>query len=178
MSNTDKTLAAPAVTGTGKAHRSVTVACKIPNGLTLQLCEERRSTETAQGTTRDVVTYSKVGDVIIVAGPAYPNGSTPKGFKRRPDDADGFALTHKVPAEFWEKWIAQNADADYVRSGMIFAYPDIESVAAKAADMSRIRSGFEPVNPDGDSRVPATMAGGLTQITTAEEWTGSRDAAR
>lgn len=176
MSN--EKITAPAVAGTDKSSRTVTVACKIPTGLTLQLCERRETQETAQGTTREVVTYSKVGDVIVVAGPAYPNGPVPKGFKRRPDVVEGYALTYNVPADFWGAWLEQNKDADYVRSSMIFALPDVQSVQSKAIEMKDVRSGFEPIDPDGDARVPATMAGALTQVTTAEEWKGGSAAAR
>src|SRR5258708_18988887 len=36
----------------------------------------------------------------------------------------GYALTPNVPRAFWEEWLAQNADADYVRNHCIFADTD------------------------------------------------------
>lgn len=162
-------VSAPAVAGTDKASETVTVACKIPNGLVLQLCQKQKRPEQGLGVTREVNVFSKVGDTITVAGPAYPNGPVPKGFKRRPEDADGYALTRNVPAAFWEAWLAQNKDTDFVMSGMIFAFPDIESVMAKARDGERIKSGLQPLDPDGDSRVPGSV-GPISMIRTEEEW--------
>jgi len=153
--------------------RTVVVACKIPNGLVLQLCQKRKQREQGLGVTRDVEVFTKVGDTITVAGPAYPNGPVPKGFKKRPDDADGYALTHNVPADFWEQWERQNAEADYVKSGMIFAFSELESIRDKARDGERLKSGLQPLDPDGDLRVPGSI-GPISAVETAAEWTGKR----
>lgn len=162
-------VSAPAVAGTRKSAETVTVACKIPNGLVLQLCKPIVQVEQGMGVTRDVQVHLKTGETITVAGPAYPNGPPPKGFKRRPDDADGYALTKNVPGKFWEEWFLQNKDADYVTSGLIFAFPEIESVMDMARDGERIMSGLQPLDPDGDSRVPGAV-GPISKIQAEEEW--------
>lgn len=172
-----KTPAAPAIAGEPARKsanaRTVTVACKIPNGLVLQLCKSHIETEQTMAGSRDVKVYRKMGPTITVAGPAYPNGTVPKGFKRRPEDASNMALTFKVPADFFEEWMKQNADADYVRSGMIFGFADLASVEDQAQELVKELSGFEPVNVDGpDPRVPRPMTAAVTGIETAEEWRG------
>lgn len=162
--------AAPAIAGgtERKAARTVTVACKIPNGLILQLQQPMKQVEQGRSGASEVTINVKHGERIIVAGPAYPNGQVPKGFKRRPDDADGMALTHKVPADFWEQWIQQNKDADYVKSRMIFAFADVEDVRSRAAEFVKVQSGFQALDPEGDSRVPKPVGNGVSPIEKAK----------
>jgi hypothetical protein len=73
----------------------VTVACRLPNGLTLQL--------------------SQVGRRY---GPRYKVLGT-----RDEPSPGGFALTRGVPRAFWEAWVEQNRGRDYVVHRHVFAYP-------------------------------------------------------
>lgn len=155
--NTSAPLAAPTVKTPSKA-KFVTVASKLPMNIEIQLCKPHTAAITGQfGSTKETV-LRKEGAVHIIRGNAYPNGQAPKGFPRRPDLIEdshgGYALTPNVPADFWAAWLEQNADTDMVRSGMIKAQPDLDSLAADAREHEDSDSGLGPLNPDGDRRNP------------------------
>jgi hypothetical protein len=99
---------------------------------------------------RDVETWKKSGPIYDVLGPAVPFGAVPR-FQAE----GGYRLTFGVPVEFWEKWIKQNHDADYVRNGLIFAYESIDRVTDVCIDNEELLSGLEPLNP---KRLPKGFA--------------------
>lgn len=135
-----------------KAGRTVTVACKVPSGLVLQLQRPMRRREPAMGSaTPQEVTYMvKYGDRYTVKGPSYPVGTPPKGFPKPPMNEGGFALTPGIPTDFWKQWVEQNQNAPYVKSGAIFAYTDIDDAVACAADNEGYLTGLEPISTDED----------------------------
>lgn len=170
------TAAAPAVKTT-KTSGTVTVACKFPAGVVLQLCQKVEFEERTQaGGTVKRIRYDKVGQVFTARGPADPNGQAPKGF-RRPEVEGGYALTSGIPADFWEEWLSQNAQNPLVLSKMIFAHVSKDSTIDEAQDHESTRSGFEPLNPDGtgkdrDSRIPRSLDPSVSNIETADERKG------
>lgn len=159
---------APAV-HTAKAGTTVTVACKFPAGVILQLCRETSFVEeTRAGGRIERKRFDKVGEVYTVRGPAMPNGQTPKGY-RRPEVEGGYALTSNIPTEFWEQWLYQNRENPLVTSKMIFAHATHDHAAGKAGDLHETRSGFEPLDPDGvDSRIPRSLDPNVSNVETAE----------
>lgn len=57
-----------------------------------------------------------------------------------------------VPREFWEKWLAWNKDAPYVKNGAVFVIEnakDQKSFNAAAAERLPEKTGFEGLSPDG-----------------------------
>lgn len=160
--------AAPAVhTPRGKGSAVVTVACKIPNGLVLQLCKPTEYPEETRSGTVMRKRFDKFGERIIVSGPAYPNGNIP-GFPARPMIVGGYALTPGVNAEFFAEWIAQNAKAPFVANKMIFGFSSLDETKGEAADHREVRSGFEPLALDKDPRMPKA-APGVGAIVAADE---------
>ena len=160
--------------------RTVVVACKIPNGLVLQLQHPfEKFEDTREGPTKR--TYNVFGGKrYVVRGPAYPVGTLPKGFaqyKPAPMIEGGYALTRGIPKDFWEQWLKQNEQADFVippdgaEHGMIFAYDDLDDVVAAAREQEELLSGLEPLSTDEDAqgrltdrRVPKPITGGLQGI--------------
>lgn len=124
---------------------TVTVACKLPHGLFLDLVDP--------GVFKDV--DPKVG---VMARPVDPdnrvriNGAARPVGVPLPEDAaqvvGGYALTPGVPKAFWDKWLAQNKDAPYVKQNLIFAAERAGSVVGEAKEKREIRSGLEGLNPD------------------------------
>lgn len=117
--------------------QTVTVACKLPNGLELELRDEdgERQVHLVRGSAarrRLEVGGEVVGDVGSVAF--------------------GYGLT-QVPKDFWEEWLKRNAKYQPVVSQAIFALPDVNSAKSKAREMEKIETGLEPINPEGDKRV-------------------------
>lgn len=125
------------VTGT------VTVACKLPHGLILQLQEPREVAEPTQTSPdRKVTRYERVGKTITIAGCALHND--------RPTQKQvmgGFALTHGIDASFFSKWLEQNAQHPAVEGGFIFAAGKMETVETQIAKGEKRRTGMEPADP-------------------------------
>lgn len=118
---------------------TVTVACKLPNGIHLEAFNMVPMTE-----------RTMAGNTIETKRAVSAGRFTVKGVKRRSDDAGlalGFALTHGCPKDLWDSWLAANKDNPIVVNGIIFAAGGTNDVRAKAKDHEGIRSGFEPLNP-------------------------------
>jgi hypothetical protein len=136
--------------------RTVTVACKIPTGLVLQLQRRVDRMEDTRDGPIPRTYWTKHGRTYHINGPAYPVGTIPKGFPRIPMIEGGYALTTGIPAEFWEEWLEQNKRSDFVvpapgaEHGMIFAYADVESTASAAREQEKLLSGLEPISTDED----------------------------
>ena len=137
--------------------RTVTVACKIPMGLQLQLQKDMEKWDDERGGPVKRTYKVKTGKIYYVAGPAYPQGGKPKNFPREPMVEGGYALTPGIPAEFWEEWLHQNRLAPYVQAtdgaehGMIFAYGLKADTVAAAREQEKQMSGLEPLSTDVDA---------------------------
>lgn len=123
---------------------TVTVACKLPNGLQLQLqrFEERPSQIYGGGVRMERIAIF-YGPVVIVGGTASPYGMHPKHRM-----SNGYALTPNVDAEFFAKWVEQNKELEVVEKQMIFAMAKDDSLVSKTKEMEKVRTGLEPVDPE------------------------------
>ncbi len=65
----------------------------------------------------------------------------------QPPNARGsaYALTYNVPKDFWDLWIAQNADHDAVKNNLIFAHTQTGRVESKTKEFENLRVGLEPL---------------------------------
>lgn len=95
----------------------------------------------------------------------------PKGMKR-PTLEGGYALTPGIPADFWAEWLAQNKDNPIVVNKTIFASDTRDAIEGLADDHKEFRSGFEPLVPDTDPRIPKSTNPAVQDIATE-----TRDAA-
>lgn len=157
-----------------KKPGTVTVACKIPHGLILQLCKKTAWVEDTPSGSRDRIRYDRHGPRVFVRGTAYPVQPGPE-FPERGPMAGGFALTAGVDAEFFDQWLEQNKQSPVVVNGLIFAEPTRESTKAKAEEFKSKRTGLEPLditlNAKGESndpRVPRPASRAVGIITKAE----------
>lgn len=122
------------------AGEIVMVACKLPNGvhLDIQTKEGGRKRVTVQGSAQKVGTDVKApGDMKVLVG--------------------GYALT-PVPKEHWDEWLKLNSKLSIVTGNMIFAQPNKASAESKAKEQGEIRSGFEPLVPDDKKTGVKTFA--------------------
>lgn len=164
-------LAAPSVKTTSKAA-FVTVACKVPTGVVLQLCKKTIWMEDTPSGARERVRFDPFGETYTVQGPATAVGSTPRGYKA-PLVAGGYALTPNIPADFFAKWMEQHELNPIVKNKMIFAHGSKADTIKEAHELKFTRSGFEPLDVDNnDSRIPKPALGGVTPISTADEFAG------
>jgi hypothetical protein len=102
---------------------TVTVACKHPNGLHLDL-----DTETG-GKKR-----------VTVRGYATPFGVAPH-------TVGGYALT-EVDAAHWEAWFAKNKDSSLVKDQIIYAMPARKQAEARATEQEEVKPMSAPLDPD------------------------------
>jgi hypothetical protein len=132
-----------------KSAATVTVACKLPAGLILQLWEMKDQHESSPTGTRTIQKAQKKGEPIKINGCALRFGQVPE-FPM----PGGYALT-QIPADFWEEWLAQNQDSDAVQNRIIFAHDsaDKASTQARAQAKEKVKSGMEPIDPKNPPRV-------------------------
>lgn len=150
---------------------TVTIACKIPNGLELQLCKRDDYDEETPSGTRKRIRYVKVGEIVVVRGPANPVGN-PNA--RAVPLIGGYALTHGVSADFWNEWLEQNEMNPLVVNNMIFAQTKRESARDQAAEQSTTRSGLEPLiapvkGGAKDPRLPKSVNPKVGPVRTEDE---------
>ncbi len=129
------------MSGNKGSSNTVSVACKLPNGLILQLYKmETRSEATMMGF-RDVKVAVPVGERITLNGNAVHVDRAPKH-----EIMNGFGITRNVPAEFFTQWLKDNHDMKAVREGMIFACDSNGRMADESRDKQSIRTGLEPLD--------------------------------
>lgn len=126
---------------TGK--ETVTVACKIPQGLVLQIHEKRTMKVVATHGVTEEERYFPKGEPFVLNGSAHAQNEGP-----RCRTVGAFAITHGVPKDMWEMWMEQTGrHHPAVLSGMLFAFPDEDRTIAAAKEKRKIVTGLERLNP-------------------------------
>jgi len=112
---------------------TVTVACKLPNGLHL-----------------DVNGF----DRVTIKGNALPFGESAVDYRI----VGGYALTPGVPRDLWDAWLKDRTTMDIIVKGIVFAQEKPADVVAEAKNGAKVITGLEPIDPDkpgnGLERVP------------------------
>lgn len=141
-----------------KSTSMVTVACKLPNGMYLQLHDMVDSYEVTAMGRKDCKVARKRGEPIKLLGSALRFGQV-----LEVPMPGGYSLT-QVPADFWAEWCEQNADSDALKNRVIFAAdtPDKASAQARDQHKEKVKSGMEPIDPKNPPRV------GALKVTPAE----------
>lgn len=91
----------------------VTVGCKLPNGLVLDV----------EG--KQAIVAGFRGEGVRIIG--------------------GYGLT-AVDKELWEAWLEIHKEQPYVKSGVIFAQDNGNSVRSQAKEQEKVKSGLEPLS--------------------------------
>lgn len=118
---------------------TVTIGCKLPSGVHLNIFTMEDSQEPIMG-----------GGWRVIKKASFAGRVTIKGVGRRVDDprvVGGYALTPNVDADVWAEWLKQNKDSDLVKNRMVFAHVKQAEAEAQARDQQSLRSGLEPVDP-------------------------------
>lgn len=121
---------------------TVTVACKVLNGMRCRIHKLTNVTVVGMGSTRTEKQWLETEKEFILAGPAHAQNEGPRHVV-----SSGFALTHGVPKDLWDEWIGQNKDLPAVKAGLIIAYEDPAKVKDAAKERKGIKTGLERVNP-------------------------------
>jgi hypothetical protein len=128
-----------------RSRDTVTVACKIPNGLILQNHTMEDGFEPVfGGGSRPIKVARPVGEQIRITGSARAYGSDPEA-KRV---IGGYGLTYNVPKDAFEKWMRDNSELDMVKNKLIFAHESVDHVTGQAQDLKTLRTGLEPLNTE------------------------------
>jgi hypothetical protein len=157
------------VTAPARSGETVTVACKVANGVILRIFRPETISLPGPNGLREEVRYIPITDDLgdevqyVVAGPALPYGMAP-----RSDMAGGYALTHNVPKDFWDLWVEQNKLSDLVKKQQVFAAPKSDHAAGRAKELKSLRSGLEPIVPNSDPRIPKPKVKGVGDLVTAD----------
>lgn len=144
---------------------TLTVGCKIPSGLVLQVYEMADHDEPVMGGGVKVIKRAKqIGPSVKLNGCARRLGyDTPH------DIRGGVGLTYGVDADFFAKWLEQNKDEPYVTKGQVFAQPTEKNpreIGAQIKDHRSLKSGMEPLDPNN---LPPEFKGKIATATASAE---------
>lgn len=129
---------------------TVSIACKVPNGLLLRLFDMVEvdvpvmggGTKTVkEGRPRARADGQEIN--IKINGPATPFGVAPKCLI-----VGGYAITPNVDADIWAEWLSQNKSSDMVKAHMIYAHEKPEYANKMAVERKELQSGMHPLNPE------------------------------
>lgn len=171
--------------GPASGTATVTVACKVPNGLHMQLYDSVREDVMDLGGNKIPSFRSSPrpgAPAFILRGPAVDVDRMRRGIVSRHQivqgarSGTGFGLTPGVPRAFWEEWsrapkygpdgrleVGAGPGYDFVRTGQVFAMPNDREAAAMAREMADEPSGLEPLDPDNPGPRMGMMRGELRQ---------------
>lgn len=154
---------------------TLTVACKVPNGMILQLCKEMDHQEAILGGgMRTVKQWHPFGDKVKINGPAHPFGVMPNY-----RIVGGYALTEGVNEEFFNVWMKQHEHDASVVNHMIFAHSKTDYAVDWAKDHKSTLSGLQPLvmsKNNLDPRVPKSKVASVGNIESEEEQVKRRSA--
>lgn len=102
-----------------KAAEVVTVGCKLPHGLWMEVQAD------GQPKTKILARGCNSTDII-----------------------GGFGITPNVPKDFWEAWLEQHKSLKFVRNGQIWAYKSTQGARDKAREMAELKHGMEGLSVD------------------------------
>lgn len=142
---------------------TVTVGCRLPHGLVLQAYEWVEKTyfnkEGMSRTVKEAQPMEGSGKVVINGNARRPGEDKLDVYGDPISLASGYAITQGVDQELWDAWYEANKNQAYIKNEMVFAFPNLRDMKAKARENIDIRSGFEKINPDGDGRMPGNRIG-------------------
>lgn len=137
------------------AGDKVVVGCKLGIAFyDIQLMQMDQKFEQNMQGGRTVTESTRIGIVVRLRGTAYPRGTPPKGFPSPPLIVEGAALNFGIDRDFMEEWLKQNKLNPVVMNRMVFVCPNIDAAQGVAKDLAKMPSGLEPINPEGDHRIP------------------------
>lgn len=135
------------VTASGE---KISVGCKLPNGLRLRNFRMIESSEPMMGGGRRQIKVAEhIGEDIILHGTATPFGVAPKWLI-----VDGYAITPNVDKDAFMLWLKDNANSPLVKNKIVIYHEKADHVTGQAAELTKVRSGLEPLDPVSDPRRP------------------------
>lgn len=122
----------------------VTIGCKIPSGLILEMGYDAVPGGTIRGPNYKAVTLRGPNMHHIPGAPA-PANFVP-------------GLTHNVDEEFFDAWMKSHQDSNIVKNKLVFKAKSKAEAEAKALDATAQTTGMEPLNPNAVSKAGVEKA--------------------
>jgi hypothetical protein len=146
------------------AQETVSVACKLPNGLVCEVVDMRDymdQVQRAEGRPNVPIVRKTLGRFRL------------RGYQEaRATDSAGminvesrrvshlFGITQNVPKDLWDAWWEQNKDCFApAMNGLIFAHAQTKSVEAYAKEHAELKTGFDPIDPENPDGRPKDAKG-------------------
>lgn len=138
-----------------KTGATVTIACKLPNGLVLRVFDFEEGQEPVMGGgMRTVKVAVQKGDTLRINGSAVAFGTIPS-YKI----VGGYALTPGIPKDFWELYEQQNHDQAFIKNHLVFAYDKFVMAEGAAEEHAGTKSGLQPIQINRQGQVEDPRAG-------------------
>lgn len=115
---------------------TVSVGCKMPNGVVLNL-DHYEIIDKARGAVRRI----DGGASVTLKGVAYKLGK-----EMPPFVVGGYAIT-QVPKDFWEAWLVSHKDSSLLNDGLIYAEPTEANARDRSAEQASVPQQFAPLTP-------------------------------
>ena len=135
------------------ADEMVSVGCKLPYGLVLEL-DVVKEEPVVPGSDKMVKVFYPSGNKVTIAG----SNSDHVDSGNRGRVVAGYGITD-VPAKFWNDWVEQHKSYPLLVNGTLFAHLKQGGADGEAGNRRAIKTGLE-------QRDPNDLGPGLTKDTT------------
>lgn len=132
---------AAASSNASRAGGTVTVICRMPAGLMLDLYDTAELAARARAATPVMAPPKPSARVQLNGAKADPR------YHARDNLLLGMGGRTQVDASFWQAWLAQNPNFLPLKNGLIFAQPDTDAAGAELAERGQHRTGLEGLEP-------------------------------
>jgi len=127
------------------SNATVTVASKFPMDFILRLHDFQKKFEPVMGGGSREYTIAvprRGAKAFVIQGNSFAQN---KGAHQQ--IVAGYAFTHDIPKAFWDEWVEQNKDADFIVNKMLFAHSESASTVSQSKEMEAEKSGLERMDP-------------------------------
>lgn len=131
------------------SNATVTVASKMPWDFILRIFDFVKRYEPVMGGGQREIKIAerrRGSQEFVIQGNSWAQKKGPHQQIVGPISG-GYAITRDIPKAFWDEWLEQNQDADFVRNKMLFAHADAASTIAEAKEKENEKSGLERLDP-------------------------------
>ncbi|MCP1241764.1 hypothetical protein GOB86_10895 [Acetobacter lambici] len=132
---------AAAPSNSSRAASTVTVICRMPAGLVLDLYDTAALAARASAPNPVMAPPKPTASVRLDGAKADPR------YHGRDNLLLGMGGRTQVDAAFWQAWCAQNPNFLPLKNGLIFAQPTERDAGAELAERGQHRSGLEGLEP-------------------------------
>jgi hypothetical protein len=134
----------------GNNRETVFVACRVINGLNIQVSKLVDHMEATPMGPKETKIGRTVGSIRLI-GPRT-------AFKLNPSTDFDYVINEDVPADLWQTWWEENKDtSEIILNRLVLASTSRSELEAMCRDAGMARTGMEPLSPSGDPRAPKNV---------------------